>query len=206
MKARRPYAVVIESGPVSVRPVPRRSPREFATRNCIHCGGELAGDDGDRAVRCGKCGKRSEIRLCPHGAPHPSWRITRWRESRDGEERRQQDVVAVAVGDETVYLGRFRDNLALRAEDGSRLPLSRVHAIEPGSEVIERMVKVGACYRCACAFFLPDCEINAVGPPRILRVAVDGATRAYIRPIPEPGRMAAAYLALGTQPREEDAP
>lgn len=195
-------AAVIDSGPIEAKAIRPRSQKEFATRNCIHCAGELQGDDGD--VRCARCGRDSSLSVCPHGAPRPAWRITRWYENPTPHGKRRRDVVAVTVGDHTVYLGRFRDNLALRAEDGARLPLSRVHAIEPGSEIIERMVHVGSCYRCNVAFFLPDCEIKAPGPPRILRVPVEAATRQYMRPIPEPARMAACYLALGTRPQEDD--
>jgi hypothetical protein len=199
---RSPSPPVVTSGPIVAHPVRQRSSREFATRNCVHCNGELTGDDG--SVKCPSCGKRSEVALCQHGAPLPTWRITRWHESDVPHAKRRRDIVAVTVGDHTVYLGRFRDSLSLRAEDGARLPLQKVKAVEAGAEVIERMVHIGSCYRCACAFFLPDCEIKASGPPRILRANVEQPTRTYMRPVPDPVRLSAAYLALGTDPPEAE--
>jgi hypothetical protein len=177
-------------------PAQRRSPHEFATRNCIRCGTELPGDDG--SVSCPRCRRPSEIALCEHRKPEPAWRITRWAASRTNAPR-ASDVVAVTIGDHTVYLGRFRDALALRTEDGARLPLLKVRSVEPGSEIIERLTNLGTCWRCRTAFFLPDCEVQASGEPRILRAKLDAPTREYQRPMADPVAMSAAYLALGTR-------
>jgi predicted RNA-binding Zn-ribbon protein involved in translation (DUF1610 family) len=191
----------VTSGPVNVTLIRPRKASQFATRNCVHCGGELLGDDG--SVLCPKCGKRSTVSLCEHGGPRPAWRITRWGESPGTGQHRPKDVVAVAVGDVTVFVGRFRDTLSLRAEDGTRLPLRRVHAIEPGCEIIERMTHIGSCYRCNVAFFLADCEVFSPGPPAILRAPLPAPTREYMRPTVDPVKLAASYLALGTRPEEE---
>jgi hypothetical protein len=181
-------------------PEPTRGPHEFSTRNCVLCGGDLPGDK----ITCPKCGKQSVVALCDHTVGVHAWRTTRWNRSDGNHGRRSKDVVAVTVGDVTVFLGRFRDALSLRTEDGARLPLRRVRAVEPGAEIVERMTHVGQCYRCRLAFFLADCEILASGPPRILRVPVDAPTRQYMRPVPDPVRISAAYLALGQ--RDEDGP
>jgi hypothetical protein len=178
---------VVTSGPVRV--TPRRPSVNAAARLCVHCAGVIE----EPARRCPSCHKQSFVSLCEHRAPEPAYRI-----SRDGE------VFAVTVGDTTVCLGRFRDTLSLRAEDGTRLQLQRVKAIQPGAEVIERMTMLGSCYRCRVAFFLPDFEIGARGAPRVLRVPIALQTRQYMAPFPEPANMAAAYLALGTQPRDDD--
>lgn len=194
---------VVTSSPVVAQPVRPRSPHSFATRNCVHCGADLP--DLTDSVRCPSCRRDSTVTLCEHTHPRESWRITRWhRRPESPAARRAKDVVAVAVGDVTVFLGRFRDSIELRAEDGTRLPIQRVRAIEPGTEVVERMTHIGTCYRCHAAFFLPDCEVQSSGPPRVLRVPVDRPTRRYMRPEPEPSRISAAYLALGTQPQGDD--
>jgi hypothetical protein len=180
-----------------VRP---RAPYTFATRVCVHCGGELPALDSELLdVRCDSCGKHSTVTLCEHQHPRPAWRVVRWGRT-EVTGKRRRDVVAVAVGDVTVFLGRLRDMMELRTEDGSRLPVVRARAIEPGAEVLERLTAVGQCYRCSLAFFLPDGEIAAVGPPRVLRIPVDRPTRQYMKPEPEPSRIAAAYATLGTAP------
>lgn len=179
-----------------------RRPEEFATRNCVHCSHDLSEDE--RLITCPKCGRRSEVAFCKHLTPEPSWRIIRWRKAESNHGRRDRDVVAVTVGDATVFLGRFRDALALRGEDGARLPLKAVHSVEPGAEIIERMTKLGTCYRCDVAFFLPDCEIQASGPPRVLRIPLPKPTREYQRPTPSPVHIHEAYLTLGTRQLDEE--
>lgn len=179
-----------------------RRPHEFATRNCVHCAGELP--EGNEEVACPECKADSVVLLCDHTAPKPSWRITRWQAQRVPHAKRAKDVIAVAVGDVTVFIGRYRDVLSIRGEDGTRLPFQRVRSIEPGSEIIERLTHIGNCYRCAVAFFLPDCEITSRGVPRILRVPLDRPTRQYMKPTPDPARLSTAYLELGHHHEEDD--
>lgn len=187
---------VVTSGRIIVHAVrPPRKPHEFATRNCVRCAGEL---NGESSVRCQHCHHESSVDLCEHVGRKPAWRVVRWhRAGITGNGRRKRDIVAIALGDVTVFLGRFRDAVDLRGEDGTRLPLRKVRSIEVGAEVVERMTHVGMCYRCRTAFFLADCEITAEGPPRILRVPVSEPTRTYMRPMPDPVHMAAAYASLG---------
>lgn len=189
-----PEPPIVSSGPVVVAAFSGAlPPGEYAERVCIHCAAALkiVGD----SVTCAKCGKDSAVSICPHAAPRPAWRIVRWRGARvlKRNEVVSGDVVAVTVGDHTVYLGRFRDALSLRAEDGARLPLRQVNAIEPGAEIIERMTHIGSCWRCAVAFFLPDCEIGSRGVPRILRVPVGAPTRQYVSPAPDPAIVVSTY-------------
>lgn len=168
--------------------------RDFAARTCVYCDATLPMPDLVGATRCAECRKNANLELCEHLARRTVFRITRFHAL--GAIRKS--VVAVTVGDVTVHLGRFRDDLSLRAEDGSRLPLvANVRSIEPGSEIVERMTLLGTCYRCHVAFFLADCEIATDGPPRILRVHVDQPTRQYMRPTIDPVRVAAAYRTLG---------
>ena len=183
-------------------PARRRSPQAFATRNCVRCGGELPGEN--ESVSCVACGRQSVVTLCPHLAHRRAWRIVRWGEADPAESKRDRDIVAVTVGDVTVHLGRFRDLVELRSEDGVRLPYIRIRAIEPGTEIIERMTHLGTCYRCAVAFFLPDCEVTAKAMHRILRVNVDRPTRQYMKPLPDPIRLSAAYLEIGQNRAEDD--
>jgi hypothetical protein len=105
------------------------------------------------------------------------------------------------VGDTTVVLGRFRDALSLRTEDGARLAVRGVRAIEPGTEVIERLTYIASCYRCRTAFFLPDFEVRAMGAPRLVHVPLARQTRQYMAPAPEPAHMAQAYATLAEMPR-----
>lgn len=198
-------AKTVVSSPVMAKPVRPRSPHTFATRNCVHCGADLP--DLSEDPFCQRCGAPSSIALCEHQQPRPSWRITRWHPVDKAQAKRRKDVVAVAVGDVTVFVGRFRDMMELRAEDGTRLPVYRARGIEPGAEILERLTALGTCWRCNVAFFLPDGEIATVGPPRILRVPVDRPTRQYMKPMAEPAHIAAAYYTLGTAPvrmAEED--
>lgn len=194
--SRKPAPVVL-SPTIELRPVRPRSPHSFATRNCVLCGGDLP--DASEDCDCASCGKHSGVALCEHQHPRPAWRITRWHPNGKGGARRKE-VVAVTVGDVTVFLGRFRDVVELRSEDGSRLPIRRAKAIEPGAEILERLTAIGTCYRCNMAFFLPDGEVSSTGAPRILRVPFERPTRQYMKPEPDPARISAVYLALGTAP------
>lgn len=181
----------ISARPMNVTPERARSHETFATRNCVNCNSELP--EHDDSVACRHCGKESRVELCPHLARKPSWRITRWEKTEVRHAKRHADVVAVTVGDVTVYQGRFRDSLELRAEDGTRLPFTHVRAIQPGSEIVERMTHLGGCWRCEVAFFLPDCEIHSSGPPIILKVPLSRPTRHYMKPHPDPAMVVTRY-------------